>query len=161
MQMPKLTKQHQKLEKFLGNWTGEETLHPSPWDSEGGQALSTVKTKNGMDGFHVTMDYVQKRNKKVTHRALGLFGFNPGTGKYTMNWFDNMGSGADPATGEFDGKKLVFVQAGPMGHSRYTFDFSKPNSYLFTMEGSQDGAKWMPFMTGRYKKAQIAASARA
>jgi hypothetical protein len=152
MDMPKLTAQHKKLAKFVGNWKGDESIHPMPWDPKGGPATGVSKCKLVGGDFHLLMEYQQKRGKTVTHIGHGVIGYHPEKKQYSMNWFDNMGSGAEPAYGTWNGAKLVFQAAGPMGHSRYTFSITKPDSYRFMMEMSEDGTNWALVMAGHYKK---------
>ena len=35
MDMPKPGDAHKKLETLVGEWQGDETLHPAPWDAGG------------------------------------------------------------------------------------------------------------------------------
>src|SRR4030095_8583695 len=51
MGMPTVQEQHKKLQTLAGTWTGEEKMHPSPWDPEGGMALGKVNNRIDLDGF--------------------------------------------------------------------------------------------------------------
>jgi hypothetical protein len=39
-----------------------------------------------------------------------------------------------------------------MGHSRYTYDLQGEGRYKFTIENSQDGQQWAPFMEAHYTR---------
>jgi uncharacterized protein DUF1579 len=153
MPMPTPSTDHNRLKGLAGNWTGEETLHPSPWDPKGGTASGTIASRMDLDGFWLVTDYVQTRAGQVTYRGHGVFGWDPAACSYLMYWFDSMGSVAmTPAKGRLDGQRLVFAQEGPMGHSRYTYDFQADGRYCFSMEHSEDGKAWTIFMDGTYRR---------
>ncbi|HKY33339.1 MAG TPA: DUF1579 family protein [Candidatus Polarisedimenticolia bacterium] len=149
--MPTVTDQHRKLHVLAGNWTAEETIHPSPWDPKGGPALGRVAAKVDLDGFFVVSDYVQERGGKVSYRGHGVFGYDPQQGAYTLNWFDSMGSIQwETCRGTWEGSKLTFSQKNPMGHARYVYTFQGEGRYGFAIEHSQDGKAWSTFMEGAY-----------
>jgi hypothetical protein len=152
MEMPKPTDAHRKLSMLDGNWKGEETLFPSPWDPKGGTAVGIAKNRTALDGFAVIHDYAQERGGAVTYQGHGIFGFDAKKNEYIMYWFDSMGTPLNEFRGKFEGNVLSMVHKGEMGQSRAIFDFSAPGKYTFKMDMSQDGAKWMPMMEGRYAK---------
>jgi uncharacterized protein DUF1579 len=153
MQMPTLQDQHRKLKALAGNWTGEEKLHPSPWDPKGGPAVGRVQSRLDLDGFFLVSDYQEERGGQVTYRGHGVFGWDPSEQCYTMHWFDSMGSGTSaPARGRWEGNKLSFEHKHPMGHSRYTYALEGEGRYSFLLENSQDGKQWASFMEGRYTR---------
>jgi hypothetical protein len=82
-----------------------------------------------------------------------VFGYEPGTNSYTMNWFDSMGfPSGDAAKGTWEGNRLTFQKASPMGQGRYTYDFEGEGRYRFKIENSQDGKQWTTFMEGMYSR---------
>ena len=154
MEMPKPTKHHEKLAAMVGEWTGEETMHPSPWDPKGGTATSRTSTRLELDGFFLLTDYVQKRGGRVSYQGHGVVGWDARQERFTLYWFNSMGidPGA-PALGIWEGNVLRFQHQHDMGHSRYTYTFDSPDSYTFTLEHSPDGQEWMMFLQGTYKRA--------
>jgi hypothetical protein len=151
MEMPKLSDAHRQLERFVGNWTGEEKIAPSPWDPQGGSAIGRVNNRLALDGFVVVQDYEQERNGAVTFRGHGVFSYDPNQDCYLMHWWDSMGMPPNVFKGNFDGQVATLVcEDGPM-KSRATFDLGD-NNYSFRMEVSQDGANWMTFMEGTYAR---------
>ncbi|MBI1744991.1 MAG: DUF1579 family protein [Acidobacteria bacterium] len=151
MEMPKLQDQHRKLHVLAGSWLGEETLYPSPWDSNGGHALGKFNARIDLDGFFVITDYVEERGGQVTYRGHGVYGWDGGQNCYLSYWFDSMGGGyAEPARGRWEGNVLTFESRNPMGYSRYRYQFETDVYYIFRIEMSQDGVKWAPFMEGNY-----------
>ena len=151
--MPTVLNEHKKLLALAGKWTGEEKIHPSPWDPKGGTATSRIESRADLDGFFVISDYVEERNGQVSYRGHGVFGYDANEKCYTMNWFDSMGAcSPEHSRGKWEGNTLMFQQKGPMGHSRYTYLFEGEGRYTFRIDQSQDGKQWAPFMEGRYTR---------
>jgi len=159
MQMPKPGKFHEKLNALAGDWTGDETIHPTPWDPAGGTAKGTTKSRMDLDGFALIQDYVQKRGGKVSYRGHGVIGYDAQEKCYLWHWSDSMGGVPGQVTrGEWKGNKLSFQHASPQGHSRYVYTFNRDGTLGFTIENSQDGTQWAPFLTARYtNKRKVAA----
>ena len=153
LEMPKPTDRHAKLKALEGTWVSEEKLYPSPWDAQGGTALGRTESKMALDGFYLLSDYVQERGGKVTYRGHGVFGYDPSKNAYSMHWFDSMGFPCgDPAKGTWEGNRLTFQSASPMGHGRFTYEFQGEGRYHFKLENSQDGKQWAAFMEGVYTR---------
>ena len=160
MEMPKPGDAHKKLAALVGEWTGDETLHPSPWDPSGGGARAQVTNRWIADGFAVLQEYEQSRDGQVTFRGHGVFWFDPRTEEYVMHWWDSMGGTAGEYRGRFDGDRLVLGAAMPQGgHSRTSWLLTGPDAHDFLMEVSPDGEAWMPAMEGQYQR-RAAAPAR-
>ena len=153
MGMPTPQEQHKKLQVLTGRWTGEETIHPSPWDPKGGTAVGRSEGRVDLDGFFVITDYVQERGGQVSYRGHGVFGYDAQQGCYTLNWFDSMGMGQwTPARGTWEGNTLTFRNQTPMGHSKYIYTFLDDKRHTFSIENSQDGKSWAKFMESTYTK---------
>lgn len=153
MEMPRPTKFHKKLEVFVGDWSGDETMFPVPWDPAGGSAKGRYKVRAAFDGFGVIQDYVQKRGGKTSYAGHGVMGYDPQANGYIWHWSDTMGGVANAVTsGQWKGNKLTFQHAGPMGHARYTYTIHKDGTVGFSIDNSTDGDQWVPFMSGRYAK---------
>jgi len=58
----------------------------------------------------------------------------------------------EPARGTWEGNRLTFQNASPMGQGRYTYDFEADGKYRFKIENSQDGKQWATFMEGNYTR---------
>ncbi len=157
MQMPKPTKQHEKLAALAGTWTGEETNHPSPWDPVGGKTQGTLKYKVDLDGFALVQEYVQKRGGKTSFKGRGIIGYCGQEKKYLWHWADTMGGVPGAVTrGEWKGQKLVFQHAAQGCHARYTYTFHKDGTLGFMIENSENGETWTKFMDARYTKKEAA-----
>lgn len=150
MEMPKLTAAHRQLERLIGRWAGEEKIHPSPFDAQGGKAIACLENRLALDGFAVVQDYEQEKNGAVVFRGHGVFRWEAMQQCYEMHWFDSMGLAPTVFRGNFTGEVLKLTSQSPQGYSRATFDFGTKGHYEFLMEVSPDGQQWFPFMEGRY-----------
>jgi hypothetical protein len=161
MEMPRPGDAHKKLAALVGDWTGDETLHPSPWDPAGGAAQAQVTNRWVADGFAVVQEYEQRRNGKVTFRGHGVFWFDPTRDEYVMHWWDSVGGTAGEFRGRFDGDVLALRCPMPQGgHSRTSWVISGDDAHTFLMEVSPDGESWQPAMEGRYRKAAARRAAK-
>lgn len=143
MEMPKPTEHHAKLKALVGKWTGDEKMHPSPWDPKGGDAKGIAESRLDLDGMFVVTEYRQERDGKVTYRGHGVFGWDARKSAYTMYWFDSMGNDpGGPAIGTFEGSTLRFEMKSPMGHSRYEYVFEGEGKYAMSISMSPDGQSW-------------------
>lgn len=151
MEMPRPGEGHRKLERLVGNWTGEETMHESPW-SPGGKMTGKVRNVRALDGFAVVQDYEQVQNGQVAFRGHGVFRFDAKSGKYQMNWFDSFGMPASLMEGTFEGDVLRMQMIIEQGHMRVRWDLTKPGEIDYLMEVSGDGKNWQPMLEGAYRK---------
>jgi len=152
MEMPKPTTAHRQLEKLVGRWAGEERVHPSPFDPEGGMAIARLENRLALDGFAVVQDYEQERDGKINFRGHGVLRWDATQQCCEMYWFDSMGMPPSIFRGNFDGEILTLACKDQHGHSRATFDLSKKTQYAFRMEVSPDGNQWFPFLEGSYTR---------
>ena len=152
MDMPTPTESHKKLARLAGEWTGPETMHPSPWDPKGFKASGHSLNRVALGGMALIHDYEQARDGRVMFRGHGVFTYNPKEDRFVLHWFDAMGAGVNVYTGTFEGDVLSMTSDSHGGHSRCVFGFSAPNEYTFEMALSQDGEHWKTIMDGRYTK---------
>jgi hypothetical protein len=153
MEMPKLTDAHRALQALAGDWTGTETMPPSPW-GPGGVATGKNTIRLDLDGFFAIQDYVQEQDGRVTFKGHGMFGWDGERQAYAWYWADSMGFVPDgPAYGQWNGDTLRLSRSTPRGQARYVFRFEGPHTYHFTIENSFDGGTtWKAFMTATYQR---------
>ena len=152
MEMPTPSAGHKKLEKIAGQWEGEETMYPSPWDPKGGAATGRIKSRMAVNGFALINDYEQERDGKITFTGHGVFTYDPKGESYTLIWVDCMGAPPEIFKGKFEGEVLKLAHGGPGMHVRLTYDISQPDSLTTSMEMSQDGKEWNRFFDARLKR---------
>ncbi len=151
MDMPKPGAPQQQLAKLTGNWAGNETLAPNPWDSKGGTATAKVNNRVAVDGWAVVQEYEQTRDGKVSFKGHGVFSHDAAKNVVVLQWYDSMAGGPFTYTGIWKGDVLTLTGASGGGHGRCTFDVSG-GGYKFVMDFSQDGKQWATFMSGAYRK---------
>ncbi|MBA3832129.1 MAG: DUF1579 family protein [Chthoniobacterales bacterium] len=152
MEMPKASAGHRKFERLTGQWEGEETMYPSPWDPQGGTAVGRIRSRLALNGFALINDYEQERNGAVTFTGHGVFTFNPNDEVYTLTWFDCMGSPPEVFKGDFEGDLLRLAHGGPGMHARLTYDLSAAGYLATSIEMSEDGAAWKRFFDARLRR---------
>jgi hypothetical protein len=156
MDMPKPTEEHKRLvASFAGRWIGEERIHPTPWEPEGGTARATIESRATCDGFCVVTDYVQERGGRVSYTGHGVTGFDPRHRRYLQHWSDSIsGVPGEAKPGIWEGDTLTFHGAGPEGRVRYVYRFVTPDAYEFRIETSRDGNTWTLFLEAHYIRAR-------
>jgi hypothetical protein len=151
MEMPTPGEAHLRLHRLAGQWGGEEMLHPSPHDPEGGSATAFISNRIALGGLAVLQEYEQYRHGRPTFSGLGLFWFDGAASQYAMTWWDSTMGIPSEFRGDFNGDVLRLVNAMPQGgFARCTFDTGLPGEYVFMMEVSIDGETWAPAMEGAY-----------
>lgn len=152
MEMPKPTRDHERLHQLVGEWTGDEVLHPSPFSPEKRTAVGRFSSRMAVDGMFLLSDYEEERDGEIVFRGHCVYGFDPNSGKYTMFWFDSMGLSPSETFGEWDGDTLTYESRGEHGSARYVYQVEGPDAFAFTIFNSADGDTWVPLMEGRYTR---------
>jgi hypothetical protein len=152
MEMPKPGPGHAQMEKLAGIWEGEERMHPSQWDPQGGTALGRRTGRLALNGFALVSDYEQERGGAVTFSGHGVLTFDAKRDLYLLHWFDCMGSPVERFEGPFRDGVLTLSHGGPGMHARLTYDLRKPGEMPTTMEMSPDGVKWNALFDALYKR---------
>ena len=152
MEMPKPSPGHVLLEKLVGSWAGEETIHPSEWDPVGGVAIGRNRQQMSLGGFALITDYEQERDGAITFTGHGVYTYDPKEDRYSLHWFDCMGSPPEVFVGRFEGDVLTLSHGGPGMHARMTYDLSAPETMKAMMEMSPDGEDWKVLFEATYKQ---------
>jgi hypothetical protein len=130
------------LERFVGTWRATETLHPSPWNREGGPAEATLVARLALGGKAVLQEY-----RRGDYEGIGVVRMDGG--EVSLWWFDNLGP-PGPAKGGVRGEGLVLEGASPVGRARYTYAFVRDGEFTFRIEHSRDGKEWRAYLDARY-----------
>jgi len=152
MEMPKPGPGHETLKRLAGVWEGEEVMHPSPWDPEGGRATGRTTSRMALGGFALITDYAQERGGAVTYSGHGVWTFDSERERYVLDWFDSMGSPPERFHGRFEGNVLTVAHGGTGMHARLTYDLREPDRLVSRMEMSQGGEAWSTLFDGRYTR---------
>lgn len=150
--MPRATAAHERLHVLAGTWVGDELLHPSPWDPQGGSARGRIEARVALGGFCLVSDYEARRGGEITMRGHGVYGYDASADEYTMHWFDDAGGGiVVPARGRWHDGELTLAHVGAHGHSRYIYR-PQGERYAFSIDNSSDGRVWRPFLEAVYER---------
>lgn len=152
MEMPEPKAGHRMLQKLAGFWEGQETMHASQWDPSGGVAIGRNKHKLSLGGFALIADYEQERDGAITFTGHGVYTYDPKEDRYTLHWFDCLGSPPEVFVGGFEGDVLTLAHGGPGMHARMTYDLSTPGTMKGMMELSPDGADWKVLFEASYER---------
>lgn len=152
MEMPKPTADHRKLEVFVGEWEGEETLFPSPWSPEERSATGRFTARMGMGGMFLITDYEEERDGEIVFRGHGVYGWDPERERHTMHWFDSMGVAPHETLGRWEGDTLTYEASSEHGKARYVYEVHDADSYTFRIRNSADGTEWSTLMEGTYRR---------
>ena len=127
-------------------------MYPSQWDPKGGVAHGRNKHSLALGGFALISDYEQERDGAITFTGHGVFTYDPKEDRYSLHWFDCMGSPPEVFAGKFDGERLILAHGGPGMHARMTYDLSSPGAFKGMMEMSPDGKEWKVLFDAVYKR---------
>lgn len=151
MSMPEPQAAHQALASLAGNWVGEETMAPSPWDPQGSTAQARVDNRLGLDGLVIVQDYEQRRGEAVTFRGHAVLWWDGQADEYVMTWWDSMGQAPNEYRGTWRDGALVMLHRSDRGSSRTTMRVTG-DDYRFTMEMAPDGTQWSTWVEGTYRR---------
>lgn len=143
------------LAALAGEWLGEETIATTRW-GQGGSALGQAKASFDLGGKALLLDYRQERDGKPALQAHAVFVAAQEPGEYALYWFDSYGfTPAQPATGHWDGKRLVFLRSSQRGQTRHIYEWPADGVYRLVLESSFDGGvNWERVMEGEYRRAE-------
>ncbi|TCO43395.1 uncharacterized protein DUF1579 [Dokdonella fugitiva] len=152
MDMPGPGPDHGRLARFVGAWSGEERLSPSPW-GPGGCASGRFEFRVGVDGMALLQDYEEEKDGRVAFRGHGVFIVDPLTQGIAWWWFDSLGFAPEPpARGRWDGDILRMEKHTPRGAARYTFALGD-DAFVFRIENRFAGQDdYVEFMRGDYRR---------
>jgi hypothetical protein len=157
MEMPSVGAEQKRLTEIAsGTWRGEEKLHPSDWDPQGGAAFGTWMIHPSLDGFCLLVDYTEERDGKIVYRGHGVHGWDAREQSFLAYWFDSIGvMPREPTRGKLEGNCYSYQSDdGPMGWSRMTYEW-QGDVFAFRIDKSRDGGKtWAPMHEGRYQRAR-------
>ena len=127
-------------------------LEHIPKEHEDQFVKNVVDSLRDHGAFIVGMPSIQSQQyaSAITFTGHGVMTFDPKGERYTLHWFDCMGSPPEVFVGDFDGDILTLAHGGPGMHARMTYDLSVSRQMRTKMEMSEDGATWNTLFEGRY-----------
>lgn len=152
MDMPSPNEHHNRLARLAGTWNGTETMHPSQWDSKGGEGTATTTWRQDLSGFVVITDYQQMRGDQVTYSGHGVYTIDPKSNEVVLHWFDVMGGQREEFRGTWDGDVLTMQSNNPHMSMRLTYDLGTAGQLTTKGEMSGDGKTWNTLFDGVHKK---------
>jgi len=146
------------LDALVGEWVGDETIATTRW-GQGGPATGHVQARFDLGGKALLLDYRETRDGKLALQAHAVFVAGQEPGEYALYWFDSYGfAPAQPATGHWDGKRLVFLRTSQRGQTRHIYEWVADGAYRLVLESSFDGGvNWERVMEGEYRRVGDAA----
>lgn len=148
--MAATTDPRDRLEAFVGDWTGHLKIMPSPQFPDGEEGSSRIRHQANLDGLFVVCDYENEGG----YCAHGILGFDRHIEQFYFYWFDSTGSaaGGGPALGTWEDDALVLEHKAHVNHDRFTFRFLNPDEYTVDVEGSKDGENWDHILHERFTR---------
>ncbi len=153
---PKPTAEHQKLGYFVGKWTTEGDMKPSPF-APGGKVTASDNCEWFEGGFAVVCRS-EGKGPTGSMKSLGIMSYNTEEKAYTYYGVDNSPmSMASVPRGTVQGDTWTYNDEAKMGgklvKSRYVIKQGTPTSYTFKWEMLGDDGSWKPIMEGKATKA--------
>lgn len=141
------------LAAFTGEWLGDEIIASTRWGA-GGAAVGRMSARFDLGAKVLVQDYREERDGKLALQAHAIFMAGAEPGEYAMYWFDSYGfAPAQPATGHWDGKRLVFLRSSARGQTRHSYEWPAEGMCQLTLESSFDGGvSWETVMQGEYRR---------
>jgi hypothetical protein len=141
------------LAALAGEWIGDETIATTRW-GQGGPAVGRVSARFDLGGKALLLDYREERDGKPALQAHAVLVAGQEPGEYALYWFDSYGfAPAQPATGHWDGKRLVFLRSSQRGQTRHIYEWIQDGVYRLVLESSFDGGvHWERVMEGEYRR---------
>ncbi len=161
MEAPKPAPEVQKLGFFVGNWTSEGDMKPSPWGPGG--KMTGMSHCSWMQGGFFVVCHEEGSGPMGKMNGLGVMGYDAAAKGYTWNGFNSMGEN-EHAVGSVDGKTWTYTNEsmmnGKLMKGRYTMVETSASGYDFKLETSEDGKTWNSMMEGKVAKASAAPPAK-
>lgn len=150
-EMPKPQKEHQWLQKFVGEWTtkSEMTMPGQP-----PMTVEGTETVKNLGGFWIVSDLRCDLGGQEMQGMMTV-GYDPKAGQYVGTWIDSMTGYLWKYEGELDesGKKLTLNTEGPcpmkggqMTKMRDVVEFQDDDARTLTSYAQGDDGQWQSFM---------------
>lgn len=154
---PKPGPEHARLGYFVGKWTSEGEMKPSPMGPGG--KMTSADNCEWFEGHFTVICRSEGKSPMGPMKSIGILGYSPEEKVYTYYGVDNTNmTMASVARGTRQGDTWTYSDESTMGgnkmKSRVTIKELSPTSYTFTMEMQGPDGKWMPLMEAKNTKAK-------
>jgi hypothetical protein len=155
-EMPKPQKEHEFLQKFVGEWesVGKGTMGEGQPEMECNGTASTRM----LGGLWMISEGKGDAMGSPMENVMQL-GFDTKKGKYVGTWIDSMFNHMWHYEGTAEGDTLTLYAEGPnmmepgkMAMYRDEFSFKSPDHYVLTSSAQGEDGKWTQFMTADVRK---------
>lgn len=147
--MPKPGPEHKKLDYFVGNWSSEGDMKPSPMGPGG--KMNMQEENKWMDGGFFVVIHSSFTSAMGNGSGIAFLGYDPQEKVYTYDEFNSYGE-SNHSKGTVDGDTWTWlsdVKAGPQTvKGRYTMKILSPTSYSYKFEMLPDGKAWTVILDG-------------
>jgi hypothetical protein len=153
-QMPEPTPEHQKLDVWVGEWTGSGELKPGPFGPGGPVSWTEKCAWFGEAGFHVVCKS-EGTGPMGPMKGLGIMGYDPAKEAYvhfgvdTHGWMAQSKGTLSDKTWTFHSKETM---EGKTFHTRAVMEWVSATKMKFRWEMSEDGETWTILMDGTTEK---------
>lgn len=151
-------KEHQWLQKFVGQWETEAKASMGP-DQPPMECKGTMNARM-LGGFWLVSE-IKAEPAGMPMNALQTIGYDPAKQKYVGTWVDSMMNHLWLYEGSVDpsGKILTMEAEGPnmmaegkLTKFRDTYEFKSADHIVSTSSMLDENGKWITFMTGHSKR---------
>ena len=153
MEMPKPAPELKKLDYFVGSWTMDGDMKPSPMGPGG--KMGGAEQCQWMEGGYFLVSRDTFKGTMGSGTGVAYMGYSAEDKVYTYDAFSSMGE-ADHSKGTLDGDTWNWTSEqkmnGQMMKGHFTIKILSPTSYTFKFEMSQDGTNWNTVMEGKATK---------
>lgn len=145
----------QRLAYFVGTWTGEGEMKPSPFGPGG--KMSSKDTCEWFEGRFAVVCRGEGKSPMGAMKNLGILSYSTEEKAYTYYGVDNTGMiMSTVAKGTVQGDTWTYTDESLMGgmkvKSRVTLKQLSPAAYTFTMEMQGPKGDWLPMMESKQTK---------
>ena len=146
---PKPGPEHQRLDYFVGTWTGAGEMKPSPMGPGG--KMTGKSTCEWFDGRFAVICHGSGQGPMGTSKEVAILSYSPEEKVYTYYGVDSSGmTMTSVPRGTVQGNTWTFTDESLMGgqkvKSRVTLKEISPTEYSFSMEIQGADGKWLPLV---------------
>jgi hypothetical protein len=154
---PKPGPDHERLGLFVGHWTSEGDMKPSPM-GPGGKMTGSDRCE-WFEGKFAVVCHNEGKGPMGPVKGLGILSYSPEEKVFTYYGTDSSGmTMATVAKGTVQGDTWTYTDESKMGgktiNGRYIIKVLSPTSYNFKWEMQGEGGQWTTMMEGKSTKAQ-------